>query len=39
MFGKIKEWISDFKVWATAVLALIAERAFGIIDMLLGLIG
>jgi hypothetical protein len=39
MFDKLKEWISDFKVWATALLAAAAEWAFGIIDAVKGLIG
>lgn len=38
MFEKVKEWISEFKVWATAAIALAAEWAFGIIDAVKGLI-
>lgn len=37
MFDKVKEWVADFKVWATAAIAFLAEWAFGIIDILKGL--
>lgn len=39
MFDKIKAWMSDFKVWVTAFIAVAAEWAFGIIDMVKGLFG
>ena len=38
MFDKVKEWLASAKVWLTAIVALIAEWALGIIDAIKGLV-
>ena len=35
---KVKEFISDLKVWIAAAVALVSEWAFGIIEILKGFV-
>lgn len=39
MFAKFKEWFTSFKVWLTAIVALIVEKFVGVIDFLQNLLG
>ncbi len=39
MLDKVKEWLADFKVWATAAIAVFAEWSLGIIEAVSKLFG